>query len=191
MPVAAMAVTLTVILAVVIWATMTHHRLASLAKTRDQAWGGVLAQLKRKHDLVPGLLELARGHMAQENMLLEKLAALRPFGYSNDPRELGTAEQEFSSVLIRVMAAAERYPAIRTDRRFHEVQNSLVAIESTVQIARRNYNWRVCEYNARVSAFSGKLLARRFGFAESPFFDLEAPAEADMPTVSYNAGVVE
>ena len=170
----------------VAWGVATYNRLVVLARRRDEAWSGVLVQLKRRHDLVPNLVAAVRAYAAHESKVLEEVTAKRDPGKSSDPVGLGATEQAFSHSLTRLLAVAGNYPKLKADRNFGELQNSLVRIEDDIQMSRRYYNGTVRNYNTLIASFPSMLVARTFSFAESPFFELESPSEAETPTVSFN-----
>ena len=174
------------VLLLAVWVVAVYNRLVKRSRRRDEAWSGVLVQLKRRHDLVPNLVGTVAAYARHEKAVLEEVAKMRAFGDRDDPRNLEKTEQAFSRSLVRLLAVAENYPEIKADRNFRELQNMLVRIEDDIQMARRYYNGTVRDYNLTVASFPGMLVAKRFSFTESPFFELESPAEADMPTVSFS-----
>lgn len=181
----ALAVVGVIVLFGAVWTVTIYNRLVTLGKKRDEGWSGILVQLKRRHDLVPNLVAVVKAYAAHERGVLEEVTKMRAIGAAEGPRELGQSEQAFSQSLIRLMAIVEKYPELKADRNFMELQNSLVRIEDDIQMSRRYYNGTVRDYNMMASTFPNMLIARGFGFGESLFFDLDAPAEKDMPTVSF------
>lgn len=169
-----------------LWAVAMYNRLIVLSRRRDEAWSGVQVQLKRRHDLLPNLVAVVKGYAAHESRVLEEVTKIRSAMFLGDPREVGASEQVFSQSLVRLLAVAERYPNLKADRNFRDLQNTLVRIEDDIQMSRRYYNGTVRNYNMAVETFPSMLVAQSFSFKESPFFELEAPAEADTPTVSFS-----
>lgn len=170
----------------VVWAIAIYNRMVSLSKKRDEAWSGVLVQLKRRHDLVPNLVATVKGYAAHEQKVLEEVTKFRSFGSAGGPREVSEAERAFSKSLVRLMAIAESYPELKADANFRDLQNSLVRVEDDIQMSRRYYNGTVRDYNTLIATFPSLLVARGFSFRESSFFELESPSEAETPTVSFN-----
>lgn len=180
------AVILVPVFLIGVWVATTYNRFVVLGKKRDEAWSGVLVQLKRRHDLVPNLVGVVQGYAAHEKNVLEEVARMRGFGRTGGPREVLQSEREFTQSLSRLMAVVENYPELKADRNFRELQNTLVRVEDDIQMSRRYYNGTVRDYNTMVATFPSMYVARSFSFRESPFFELESPTEADTPTVSFH-----
>lgn len=180
------AVALAPVLGFAVWAAVVYNRLVILSKKRGEAWNCVLVRLMRRHDLVPNLVTVFGAYAARESDVLDEVNGLRAFGYSTRVREVGEAERKLSRSLTRLLAVAENYPGLKSDRSFRELQNTLVRVEDEIQMARSYYNTVVRDLNILATTFPGRLLAKRFAFQPSPLFELESPAEADMPTVSFD-----
>jgi LemA protein len=143
------------------------------------AWSDVEVQLKRRYDLVPKLIEVAKQHAGFERGVLERTAqgraqALRAEGAAGKRSPEGTLERE----LHRLIAVAEAYPQLRASDSFLELQRNLSQVEDQIQFARRYYNGAVNNLNTRVDTFPDLLLARLFRFRAAEYFELGSAAEA-------------
>lgn len=161
-----------------------YNRFISLGRLRDEAWSGILVQLKKRHDLVPNLVETVKGYAAHEKSLLEELAARRSMLGGASPAELAKDESILSGLLGRVIALAEAYPDLKASSNFGALQNTLTEIEEAIQMARRYYNGSVRDYNILVESFPSLIVAAIFKFTPSSFFELDDPSEAAAPKVT-------
>lgn len=171
--------------AVTVWAVVVYNRFVSLRRYKEEAWSGIEVQLKRRHDLVPNLVEVVKGYARHEKELLNEVVASRAMPRGNDPAERAVAESAFSHSLGRVFALAEAYPELKADANFVALHNSLNEIEESLQLARRYFNGAVRDYNIRVESFPSLIIARLFSFSAAPFFELESREEAAVPKVSF------
>jgi len=143
------------------------------------AWSDVDVQLKRRYDLVPKLIEVAKQHAGFERTVLERVAqgrsqALHAEGAAGKRAPEGTLERD----LHRLVAVAEAYPDLKASRSFLELQRNLSEVEEQIQFSRRYYNGAVNNLNTRVDTFPDLLLARLFGFRSAEYFELDSAAEA-------------
>jgi LemA protein len=162
-------VTLAIVLAVA--GVVLFNRLVRLRVRVDEAWAQVAAQLQRRHDLVPNLVAVVGGYASHERGLVEAVTsaradALRP----GDPEERLAAEDALGATLGRLLAVMERYPDLRADARFRELQDELTATEDRIAFARGFANDRVARYRAAITTFPGVLVARPFGFRDHELF---------------------
>ena len=165
---------------VLIWAVMTYNRFISLRRFKDEAWSGIAVQLKRRHDLIPNLLSLVKRYAQHEKELFETLSKQRSDLVGNT-RQIAENEREFSGALGRIFALAEAYPELKANENFLSLQQSLAEIEEQLQMARRYFNGTVRDFNILVESFPSLLLAQLFNFKTEAFFELEDPADAQVP----------
>lgn len=154
----------------------------------NEAWSGIDVQLKRRSDLVPNLVETVKGYATHESDLIEQVTRTRALaGEARDagPGERAETEQSFGQAIGRLLAVAESYPALRASENFQELQQALEETENGIQHARRYFNGAVRVMNVKVQSFPGNIIADRFGFSEARFFELDAPAERELPKVSF------
>ena len=151
-----------------------------------EALSGIDVQLKRRHDLIPNIVDAVKGYMQHERKVLEDVTQLRArVGDSKTVKEKGEAENGLSQVLKTIFAVAEAYPDLKANQNFLEVQKSLTDIEDQIQMARRYYNGTVRNYNILVESFPGNLIAKVFNFAPADFFEIEYVTERKVPDVRF------
>lgn len=165
---------------VIIWAIFTYNRLISLRRFKDEAWSGIAVQLKRRHDLAPNLLTLVKRYAQHEKDLLEAISRQRT-SQTGSTRQIAQNEREYSGALGRFFALAEAYPDLKANQNFLALQQSLSDIEEQLQMSRRYFNATVRDLNIQVESFPSLLIAKLFQFKTETFFELENPAEGDVP----------
>ena len=170
---------------VIVWAIATYNRFVSLEKQKEEAWSGVLVQLKRRHDLVPNLVNTVKGYATHEKGLLEDLTKMRAMTASTSPETVAQSEQGFSRLLGRLFAVAENYPDLKASQNFIELQDQMAKLEDEIQMARRYFNGTVRNFNTLVASFPSLIIARMFSYKEGPYFELESEAETAVPSVSF------
>jgi LemA protein len=153
----------------------------------DEAWSGIDVQLKRRHDLVPNLVETVKGYATHEREVFQAVTDARANAMSaSGPAQAGQAEGMLSQALGRLFAVAEAYPDLKASQNFLELQGTLGQLESEIAASRRLYNSNVQTYNTRIQSFPGVVLAGMFGFSKREFFELENPADRETPQVSFS-----
>ena len=149
----------------------------------DESWSGINVQLKRRHDLVPNLVETVKGYAAHERQLFEAVTQSRSEAISaSGPRDVGDAEARLSRGLLDVRAVAEGYPELRASKNFQVLMRELSEVEDEIQAARRIYNSNVQTYNTMIQVFPNSLVAG--GFSSREFFEI-ADAEQDPVDLSF------
>lgn len=180
------------ILAVVVVAVIgIYNGLVKLKVQADNAWSDIDVQLKRRHDLIPNVVETVKGYAGHERQTLEAVINARSKAVSVQgagPAERGQAEGALTSALRGLFALAEAYPQLRATENFSALQNTLAQIEEAVQNARRYYNAVVRDLNTRIAQFPSNIIAGMFGFASREFFELSDAAERSVPRVSFSGG---
>jgi LemA protein len=163
----------------------------SLVRMRNQvrnAWAQIDVQLKRRHDLIPNLVETVKGYMKHERETLEAVTAARNLAQGAIGKGVGTqakAETGLSGALSRLLAVAENYPDLKANQNFLALQEELTSTENKISFSRQFYNDSVLGYNNKTQMFPSNLIAGMFGFRPDEFFEVEAPAEREAPTVSF------
>lgn len=172
-------------IAVVILAGM-YNSLVQLRVRTESSWSDIDVQLKRRHDLIPNLVETVKGYAAHEKSTFEDVAKFRSVAMqAATPADKAQAEGQLSTALKSLFAVAESYPQLQASQEFTELQNSLNSIEDNIQNARRYYNAVVRDYNTRVQSFPTNILAGMFGFQTKQFFELETPADRENVAVKF------
>lgn len=151
----------------------------------EQAWADVDVQLKRRHDLIPNLVETVKGYASHERKTLEEVVRLRNSAMGAiSPEDKIQAENMLTKALRQLFALAENYPDLKASANFQNLQEELSRIEETISQARRYFNAVVRDYNTAISIFPNNLIAGPLGFAHKIFFETEEEQRA-VPKVSF------
>ena len=181
-------IVLLVVAAVIVGIIVVYNGLARLRVQADNAWADIDVQLKRRHDLVPNLVETVKGYAGHERGTLEAVVQARNQAVSaTGPAAKAEAEGELTRALRQVFALAESYPQLRAAESFAQLQASLGQIEDAIQNARRYYNAVVRDLNTAVETFPGNLVAGMVGIGKRDYFELGSEAERTAPHVSFGA----
>ena len=165
-----------------------YNSLVRLKVQCDNAWADIDVQLKRRYDLIPNLVETVKGYAGHEKGTLEAVITARNRAMTaTSPADKAQAENMLTGALKSLFALAEAYPQLRAIESFTSLQNSLSQIEDTVQNARRYYNAVVRDLNTKIQQFPTNILAGMMGFKPREFFEVTAPAEREVPKVTFNA----
>ena len=169
---------------VAVAAVAIYNGLVARQVRCDNAWSDIDVQLKRRHDLVPNVVEVVRQYADFEKGTLEAVIAARGRALGvGDAREAAAAENALSGALKSLFALAESYPQLRSSEQFTGLRESLASCEDSLQAARRYYNASVRELNEAVRMFPGNLVAGLGGFRPREFFELSDDAERAVPSV--------
>ena len=153
----------------------------------DEAWSGIDVQLKRRHDLVPNLVETVKGYATHERETFEKVTEARADAMkAQGPAESGAAEGRLSAVLGDLRAVAENYPELRATENFQQLSRNLSELEDEIQASRRIYNSNVQTYNTKIQVFPNSLIAGSRGFQPKEFFEITDAADREPVQVSFN-----
>jgi LemA protein len=179
---------LAVIVLAVIFVISMYNGLVSLKVQCDNAWSDIDVQLKRRYDLIPNLVETVKGYAAHEQGTLQGVVEARNRAMNTQgPAAKAEAEGALTSALRQVFALAEAYPQLRAVESFTQLQNTLNQIEDSVQNARRYYNAVVRDFNTKIAQFPSNIIAGMFNFKPREFFEISAPAEREVPKVSFGS----
>ena len=182
----ALIIFLIVIVAIVGFAIAIYNGLVQLRVRADASWSDIDVQLKRRHDLIPNLVETVKGYAAHEKGTFENIAKFRSQAMqATTPADKAQAEGQLSGALKSLFAVAENYPQLRASEQFTSLQASLNSIEDNIQNARRYYNAVVRDFNTRVQSFPTNMLAGMFGFHARQFFEMETPADRENVQVKF------
>ena len=153
----------------------------------DEAWSGIDVQLKRRHDLVPNLVETVKGYATHEQKTFENVTAARADAMKAGSVEATQeAEAKLSGALTDLRAVAEQYPDLRATENFQQLQRDLNEIEDEIQASRRIYNSNVQSYNTKIQQFPASIVANQGGFTDKEFFEIEDAADREVPEVSFS-----
>jgi LemA protein len=170
--------------AVGIWAVLAFNRLTRLRQLGNNAWSDIDVQLKRRHDLVPSVVSVVKGHAGYERSTLEALVAARARAQeAAGPAAKYTEEDPLGKQLRGIFAVAEAYPDLKAAASFAALQRTLVEVEDHLQNARRYYNAVVRDFNVAIAQVPTNVIAGLFGFRPREFFGLDDEAERAVPRV--------
>lgn len=171
-----------------LYVILTYNGLVRIRNHIRDAWANIDTELKRRYDLIPNLVETAKGYAKHESETLEKVIALRNQCRSNtgSPAEQATTEKLLVSSLNGLFALAENYPDLKANENFMQLQQELSSTEDRIQAARRFYNGNVREYRNKAQSFPSNIVANMFGFpAEAEeFFEVD-PVEREPVKVKF------
>ena len=175
-----------IVLAIVgAYAVLTYNALVKLKVQAEGAWADIDVQLKRRHDLVPNLVETVKGYATHERGTLEAVIEARAKAMSaTGPADRAVAENALTGTLKSLFALAEAYPQLRASENFGALQAQLGSLEDAIQNARRYYNAVVRDFNTKIQQFPSSIIARAGGFREREFFEIDE-GERSVPKVSF------
>jgi LemA protein len=160
-----------------------YNKLVRARNRVKEAWSGIDVQLKRRHDLIPNIIEAVKGYSSFEKSVLEKVTRTRTLAAG--AKETGEVENEVSRGIKEIFAIAESYPDLKANRSFLDLQKTLAEVENDLQHARRYYNGSVRDYNTLVQTFPTMIVAGIFGFRPEEFFEIEYATEREAPDVEW------
>ncbi|MGH2270509.1 LemA family protein [Anaerohalosphaeraceae bacterium U12dextr] len=152
----------------------------------DNAWSQIDVQLKRRHDLIPNLVETAKGYMQHERQTLESITQARSQAMgAKNVAEAAKAEGALTEALSKFMLVVENYPDLKANQNFLSLQETLTSTENKIAFARQAYNDAVLSYNNKIQMFPSNIVAGMFNFTKRDFFEIESPAEREVPKVKF------
>jgi LemA protein len=186
-----------VVVGVLLWLAGAYNSLVALQNRFKTAFSQIDVQLKRRHDLIPNLIETAKGYLSHEKGTLEAVTQARNHaiqavqtasanpGSATAMAGLAAAETQLNGVLGRLFAVAEAYPDLKANQNMIALQQELAATENQVASARQIFNNSVMLYNTTLQSFPTNLVAGAFGFTTAQLFELESEKERQVPQVSF------
>ncbi len=164
-----------------------YNALVRLRNQVDNAWSQIDVQLKRRHDLIPNLVETAKGYMHHERGTFEAItnaraAAMGAKGVADAAKAEGALGQALSQFLLVV----ENYPDLKANQNFLALQEELASTENKISFSRQNYNDQAMFFNNKIQMFPSNIVAGMFSFGKRDYFEIEAPAEREVPKVSFS-----
>jgi LemA protein len=174
---------LIIIVAIVAWVILAYNRLVSLRNQVDNSWKQIDVQLKRRHDLIPNLIEAVKGYMQFERDTLTQVVEARAKAVSApDQASRMAAENQITTGLGRLLAVMENYPQLKADENVLKLQEELTTTENQIAFSRQAYNDVVLDLNTRIQTFPTNLIASNFGFKPAEYFKI-APEDQAVPKV--------
>lgn len=178
-----------IVVGVVVYGVKTHNGLMNSRNLTEEAWRQIDVELKRRHDLIPNLVETVKGYAAHEGDTLQQVIAARNKAVAgpNTPGAASETEGELSQALGRLMSITEAYPDLKSNNNFTELQRELAATEDRIASGRRYYNATVRELNTKVDSFPSSYFAKRAGVNKEAYFEAE-PVAQNAPTINFGQG---
>jgi LemA protein len=193
----AILVLLGLLVVVAFWAMGIYNGLITARNAFKNAFAQIDVQLTRRHDLIPNLVEVAKGYMAHERDTLEAVVKARAAavsglaaakaapGDAGAMQQLATAEQGLVGALSRLMVVSEAYPDLKANQNMMQLSEELTSTENRVAFARQAYNDSVMSFNNRREVFPSSIVAGMFNFAPAALLEIEDPAKREAPKVSF------
>lgn len=179
-------IVLAVVVVLVLWLIAIYNGLVALRNRVKNAWSQIDVQLKRRHDLIPNLVETAKGYLKHERETLEAVTRARQMAIdAKGVADRAQAENMLTQTLRSLFAVAEAYPDLKANQNMLSLQEELASTENKIAFARQFYNDEAMKLNNRIQMFPSNLVAGMFGFAPAEFFEVETPAERAAPKVSF------
>jgi LemA protein len=180
------AIVVVVVIGVLYFIAKRNSIIASRNRV-DESWSGIDVQLKRRHDLVPNLVETVKGYAEHENQVFEKVTAARADAMSaQGVGDTAKAEEKLTGALTDLRAVAENYPTLRATENFQQLSRNLSELEDEIQASRRIYNSNVQSYNTDIQQFPGSVIASQGNFTPREYFEIEDAAEREPVSVSFD-----
>ncbi len=176
-----------VVVIVVLWLVGAFNALVRARNRVKEAWSDINIQLRRRHDLIPNLVETVKGYAAHEQGVLEAVIQARTQAVTAGSLEQkGQAENMLSGALKNLFALSEAYPTLKANENFAKLQDELSDTENKIQASRRFYNSNVLDLNTKLEVFPTNIIAGMFTFKKEEFFELDSPEEANLPKVNFS-----
>ena len=181
-------IVIVLVIIVVGWLVLTYNGLVTLRNRTQEAWSEIDVELKRRHDLIPNLVQTVQGYMGHERGTLEAVTNARAgavaAGATGDPAKIGAAENMLTQSLRSLFAVSENYPDLKAISAFTNLQEQLTATEDKIEFSRRFYNGNVRDYNIKLQTLPTSLIAGVLGFKAFGFFQADESDRA-VPQVNF------
>jgi LemA protein len=182
----ALIIVIVVLIAILGFLVAIYNGLVQLRVRADAAWSDIDVQLKRRHDLIPNLVETVTGYATHEKGTFENIAKYRSAAMSaTSPADRAAAEGQLTNALRGLLAVAENYPQLRASEEFTQLQTQLSQTEDAIQNSRRYYNAVVRDLNTKIQSVPTNILAGMFGFQTRQFFEVESAADRENVAVKF------
>ena len=192
-----MYITLAIVAVIVLWFVFTYNSFIRLVNRVKEAWSDIEVQLKRRYDLIPNLVETAKGYLKHERETLEAVIKARNIALAASQtaaanpadagaiRGLATAETGLAGALSRLMVVSEQYPDLKANQNMMQLTEEMTSTENKIAFARQAFNDSVMTYNTARETFPNVIFAGTFGFQPAELFKIEDTAERNAPKVSF------
>jgi LemA protein len=183
-------VVIAIIVVIVLFVVSIYNGLVTRRNRIDEALGQIEVQLKRRHDLIPNLVEAVKGYMGFEQSVLTQVTQARANAVAagaQGPAAQATAENALTGALRSLFAVVENYPDLKANQNVMQLQEELTTTENQISFSRQHYNASVLDYNNAIQTIPAVLVAGMLGFTKREFFDAE-PEAAEVPKVDLSLG---
>jgi len=175
-----------IVVVIGLWFLMTYNGLIAFRNQVKNAWAQIDVQLKRRHDLIPNIVETVKGYAKHESGTFEAVVKARTAAVqANGVDAKAKAEGELSGVLSRLMAVAEAYPDLKANQNFLALQEELASTENKIAFSRQAYNDQVMIYNTKIQVVPSNIVANVGGFTAMELFELKDNAQREAPAVKF------
>lgn len=169
-----------------LWLIGVYNGLVQVRNAVKNAWAQIDVQLKRRHDLIPNLMETVKGYMVHERETLENVTKARNLAaQASGVGQQAQAEANLNRAMSQFYVVIENYPDLKANQNFLALQEELTSTENKIGFARQFYNDQVMQFNNRIQMFPSNVVAGMFGFKEAESFELQDAAEREAPKVSF------
>ena len=180
-------VPLVILVLILAWGVGMYNTLVTMKKRVENAWAQIDVQLKRRHDLIPNLVETVKGYASHEKETLENVTKARSQAVSaQGAGPQAQAEQALTGALGRLMLVVEQYPDLKANQNFLALQEELTSTENKIGFSRQHYNDSVMQYNTKTEVVPTNLIAGMFNFKGMEFFEVQDEAVREAPQVSFS-----
>ncbi len=167
-----------------------YNGLVGLRNRVKNSWSQIDVQLKRRHDLIPNLVETAKGYMKHENETFVKVTEARAKAMgaaeSGNVKDIGAAEADLSGSLAKLLLTVENYPELKANQNFLALQEELTSTENKIAFSRQAYNDDTMMFNNKIEMFPSNIVAGMFNFKQADFFEIEDKEEKKAPQVNFS-----
>jgi len=177
-----------IVIILIVWVSI-YNGLVGARNQVKNAWSQIDVQLKRRHDLIPNLVETVKGYTKHERETLESVTSARNLAQAavgKGPEAQSKAESALSGALSRLLAVVENYPDLKANQNYLALQEELTSTENKISFSRQYYNDTVLGYNNRIQMFPSNIVASMGGFKQSVFFEISTPGEKEPVKVSFS-----
>ena len=175
-----------IVAVVILWVIFAYNSLITLQNRCEEAWADIDVQLKRRHNLIPNLVETAKAYASHEKEVFQNVTEARSKAVeAGDVEGQKQAENQLTGALKSLFAVSEDYPKLQASENFLELQKELRDTEDKIQAARRFYNNNVKELNIKIEKFPSNLIASLFGFEQKDLFEVESLSEKKTPELQF------
>lgn len=180
-------IVLAVIAFLVFFVVSMYNSLIRLRNQVKNAWSQIEVQLKRRHDLIPNLIEAVKGYMKHERETLQNITNARSQAMTaTSVEDKAKAETKLTDAMTKFNIVVENYPDLKANQNFLSLQEELSSTENKISFSRQNYNDQVLYFNNKIEMFPSNILAGMFNFTKEAFFEVEDKGERAVPKVSFN-----